>query len=82
MAEFKFSCPFCGQHLQCDEQLAGRQITCPACHHLMTIPPSPAQAAQGNYAPESGMTWATFVPTPKEVQPAPPTVPPKPPAKE
>lgn len=73
MSEFKFSCPQCEQHLQCDERLSGKQIQCPACNHLIVIPPSPAQQAQGNYAPESGQTWATFIPrgpTPKDPPPA------------
>jgi len=61
MSEFKFSCPFCEQHLQCDERLSGRQIQCPSCNHLIRVPPSPAQEAQGNYTPESGRTWATFI---------------------
>jgi len=60
MSEFKFACPHCGQHFQCDEQLSGREIQCPNCHHLLHIPPVPGKTAQ--YAPESGKTWATFVP--------------------
>jgi DNA-directed RNA polymerase subunit RPC12/RpoP len=56
MSEMKFSCPHCEQHLQCDERLGGRQITCPACHHLINIPPGPDQSL------ESGRTWDTFVP--------------------
>jgi DNA-directed RNA polymerase subunit RPC12/RpoP len=59
MSEFKFSCPECGQHLKCDEQLSGRQIQCPQCRHLIRIPPVPGKTAQ--YSPESGATWATFV---------------------
>jgi hypothetical protein len=77
MSEFKFSCPHCDQHLQCDERLGGKQIQCPACKHLIVIPLSPAQQAQGNIAPESGQTWATFIPQkPKANQP--PPLPPKP----
>ena len=60
MSEFKFACPQCQQHLQCDEQFAGREIQCPGCNHLIRIPPVPGKTAQ--YTPESGMTWATFVP--------------------
>jgi DNA-directed RNA polymerase subunit RPC12/RpoP len=59
MSEFKFSCPKCGQHLQCDEQYAGREIQCPGCNVLMRIPPVPGKTAQ--YNPESGKTWATYV---------------------
>ena len=61
MSEFKFSCPHCQQHLKCEEQLSGRQIQCPNCQVVIRIPPVPGRTAQ--YAPESGMTWATFVPT-------------------
>ncbi|HUA67200.1 MAG TPA: hypothetical protein VMA13_01515 [Candidatus Saccharimonadales bacterium] len=54
MSEFKFSCPHCRQHLQCDEQFSGREILCPSCHHLIHIPPIPGKTAQ--YQPESGKT--------------------------
>src|SRR5581483_6280614 len=38
MAEMKFSCQGCGQHIQCDEQWSGRQIACPACGATLTVP--------------------------------------------
>jgi len=60
MGDFKFSCPQCQQHLQCDEQFSGREIQCPKCNMLIRIPPVPGKTA--NYKPESGKTWATFVP--------------------
>ena len=60
MKQFKFECPHCRQHLQCDEQFSGREIQCPGCHVLIRIPPVPGKTAQ--YTPESGKTWATFVP--------------------
>ncbi len=60
MSEFKFNCPHCDQHLQCDEQYSGRQIQCPGCNHLIRIPAVPGKTIQ--YQPESGMTWATYVP--------------------
>jgi DNA-directed RNA polymerase subunit RPC12/RpoP len=72
MSEFKFSCPHCAQHLQCDERLGGRQIQCPACKHLIVIPPSPNQQAQGNFTTESGQTWATFIAPPSKPKDAPP----------
>jgi hypothetical protein len=80
MNQFKFSCPQCQQHLQCDEQFSGREIQCPGCHHLIRIPPVPGQTAQ--YAPESGKTWATFVPPGNAAPPkniSIPKEPPKPP---
>ena len=73
MSEFKFSCPQCEQHLQCDEQFAGRQIQCPRCNHLIRIPPAPGKTAQ--FEPQSGMTWATFVPTGEAESPKKPPVP-------
>lgn len=76
MSDFKFSCSHCDQHLQCDERLGGKQIQCPACKHLIVIPPSPSQLAAGNYSPESGQTWATYV-APKPPAPKPPPVPPE-----
>ena len=66
MADLKFSCPQCDQHLQCDEQLSGRQIQCPHCKVLIRIPPVPGKTAE--YKPESGKTWGTFVPS-GEVEP-------------
>ena len=38
MADIKFSCPQCSQHITCDEPWAGHQIECPACHHNITVP--------------------------------------------
>jgi len=84
MSEFKFACPHCQQHLQCDEQFSGREIQCPTCHVFIRIPPIPGKTAQ--YSPESGKTWATFVssgnvPPPKGLSVGPKKDPPKPPAK-
>jgi DNA-directed RNA polymerase subunit RPC12/RpoP len=59
MNQFKFSCPRCEQHLQCDEQESGRELQCPNCHHLIRVPPIPGRTAE--YNPEFGKTWATFV---------------------
>ena len=61
MNQFKFSCPHCQQHLQCDEQASGREIQCPNCHHLIRVPAIPGRTTE--YNPESGKTWATFVPS-------------------
>jgi DNA-directed RNA polymerase subunit RPC12/RpoP len=42
MNEFKFSCPHCGQHIQCDALWSGREINCPACQQPLVVPsPSP-----------------------------------------
>ena len=48
MSEFKFSCPHCDQHLQCDEQLSGREIQCPNCQHRLQIPLVPEKSVAGS----------------------------------
>lgn len=45
MAEFKFSCPGCGQHIQLDELWRGHQIQCPSCQAETTVPQAEAHAA-------------------------------------
>jgi hypothetical protein len=42
MAEFKFSCPFCGQNVHCDTSNSGTQIHCPSCKEAITVPPGAA----------------------------------------
>ena len=46
MAEFKFPCPQCGQHIQCDTGYVGMQIDCPICKRVILVPqpPRPADA--------------------------------------
>jgi DNA-directed RNA polymerase subunit RPC12/RpoP len=46
MADIKFSCSQCGQHITCDEPWAGHQIQCPTCQNTITVPqaPSPPRA--------------------------------------
>ena len=41
MAEFKFTCPQCKQHIQCDSGYVGSQINCPACQQAIIVPPQP-----------------------------------------
>jgi hypothetical protein len=45
MAEFKFSCPQCSQHIQCDTGYAGAQINCPTCNQSIVVPQPPRSAA-------------------------------------
>ena len=48
MAEIKFSCPQCGQHISGNEQWSGHQIQCPTCATTLTVPqalPPPAAVA-------------------------------------
>jgi hypothetical protein len=61
MSDFKFECPHCQQRLETKVTFSGRQIQCPACQHLIRVPPPPG-AKPGEYKAESGMTWDTFLP--------------------
>lgn len=45
MPEFKFSCPQCGQRIQCDTAYVGAQINCPACQQAITVPQASGAAA-------------------------------------
>jgi hypothetical protein len=50
MADIKFSCPHCGQHISCEELWCGHQIQCPACQNNLMVPhapPPPAAAVPG-----------------------------------
>lgn len=54
MADMKFSCPHCQQHIQADAGYAGLQITCPACNGSFLVPgtpPAPAPTAGASPPP-------------------------------
>ncbi len=69
MAELKFACTKCQQHIACDEEYQGTTIQCPACQAVLTVPrreppesvspPGPSVAtdvqsvAQSKFAPAS-----------------------------
>lgn len=36
--ELKFHCPHCGQHLWCENDLAGQEVNCPVCEQPVLIP--------------------------------------------
>jgi len=60
---FKFACIYCGQHLECDTGLSGRQTKCPACHNRIVIPAEAKGQAPRN-APLTKFKWDTVVPEP------------------
>lgn len=68
MAEMKFSCPHCNQHIGYDEAWAGNHIECPACHSSILVPQiqrppaaSPAPALAREPAKPAGAKLATGV---------------------
>ncbi len=50
MAEFKFSCPLCQQHILCDVDYSGSQINCPSCQKEIVVP-QPPQVVDAPMAP-------------------------------
>lgn len=59
MADIKFSCPNCGQHITCDELWGGHQLDCPSCKHPLAVP-----AATAPQAPEAPAAPRSLVPKP------------------
>jgi len=51
MADMKFSCPHCGQHIACDDAWSGHQIQCPGCQGNLLVPPSQPPSAATAPAP-------------------------------
>jgi len=47
MAEYKFSCPRCGQHLECAVGSIGAQIDCPSCEQSIIIPSPKVSVSKG-----------------------------------
>lgn len=45
MADMKFSCPHCQQHISADAGYAGLQINCPSCNGSLIVPADPAVSA-------------------------------------
>jgi hypothetical protein len=41
MSEFKFACPFCGQHITADAGASGKQLECPTCFQRIVAPQAP-----------------------------------------
>jgi DNA-directed RNA polymerase subunit RPC12/RpoP len=67
MPEFKFSCPQCGQNIQCDDSYAGAQINCPSCNQAIivpqaqsayTAPPATPPPGPGSRIPAAGQRFA------------------------
>jgi|GEM_PF-1873244 len=70
MADFKFSCPNCGQRLSGEDSWRGAQINCPTCNTVITVP----QAASTPPAP--GLKISTQSAPPPVLAPPPAAAPP------
>lgn len=71
MADFKFSCPGCGQHISCDVGYSGMQINCPSCKQAIIVPQAPRSAAAPPAAPPPP-PGRSAVPPPPPLPPAAP----------
>jgi DNA-directed RNA polymerase subunit RPC12/RpoP len=65
----KFHCVYCGQRMECDPLLGGRQMLCPSCLHRIVIP-APARAFATGRIPAVPDTWDTHVPLPNVMIPS------------
>lgn len=45
MADIKFSCPHCNQHITCDDLWGGHELQCPSCQGNLTVPARRAPVA-------------------------------------
>ena len=66
MNDIKFTCPSCGQRIQCDASHADRRINCPTCHEDIHIPKKPETVAK----PGAHARTAEHPPSPNTVAPA------------
>jgi hypothetical protein len=41
MRDLKFACPHCDQHIQCEDNVAGQRMSCPACGKPVVVPALP-----------------------------------------
>lgn len=69
MADIKFACPNCQQHIQAELGYAGMQIACPTCKASMVVPgtppaPAPAPAPVLAYAAASAQAAPSPVQAP------------------
>src|SRR4030095_15214590 len=63
MADIKFSCPHCQQHIQADSSYGGTEIACPTCNGGLIMPGAPAAPTRVSLR-VSGETTPAQTPTP------------------
>ena len=64
MADIKFSCPHCSQHITCDELWCGHEIQCPICQGALMVPaaapaPAPAPTTRDSLLPKVPQSGAS-----------------------
>ena len=53
MTELKFTCPSCGQAIQCSSECANQNVPCPSCASLIRVPADAAVAEVSPLAPDT-----------------------------
>lgn len=56
----KFSCPFCDQHLEADEEMEGVETACPSCDRKLVVPQAPARRDAPRQAETNAETRAPY----------------------
>jgi hypothetical protein len=77
MADIKFACPNCSQHITCDELWGGHQLECPSCKKPLTVPApaAPSQPAGLVPKPPAGAGARLSINAPHAANPAAPAQP-------
>lgn len=76
MSEFKFACPVCGQHINCDSGSSGSQMDCPTCFRKLVVPQAPAPG-KTNFVLTASEVQTRTIPLPRQTDPPPASVQPK-----
>src|ERR1700722_20844674 len=67
MADIKFACPHCQQHLQADSAYGGMQINCPSCNGALLVPGAAAVPPPPAPAPYSAPPPPPSAPAPSQL---------------
>ena len=65
---FKFACIYCGQHIECETSLSGRQTKCPACQSRIVVPAT-EKGQPARKQPMTKFKWDTVVAAPEVTKP-------------
>ncbi len=76
MSEFKFACPVCGQHINCDSSGSGSQMDCPTCFRKLVVPQAPAPG-KTNFVLAASEVQTRTIPLPRQTDAPPASVQPK-----
>lgn len=64
MSELKFTCPACGQHMQCEKAYVGDKTSCPTCNAELRVPFSHTPIESKTQLPRAELVSAPAGPLP------------------